>query len=477
MAERYTYLFPFEKVPQGSRILIYGAGDVGQAYLRQMKLTGYAEVIGMVDRAWEKYPRMIVPLYPPQQIRELTFDFVILAFKMKNFAADVQANLLRMGIPAEKIIYEGARNDVGSVLAPPEVNVKAERQQHFAFEEPGLAIALKYGPGLGDAIIKKKLFKAIAELAPTAKIDIYAPNASKIIPLIYRDEPNFHAAIDDGGAVYVDNHEKYGLSMSIFYMVQMDHVKYAVLSENSPALADAARKIEAANEVYKLSIYPTTQNWIHFGRARYHGWNCYNIYNYTGAFTIEGQKVTIPLAPAAETEFQKLGLKSYITVNFGNGAASKGNQSLVSKQWPKEYFEAYIAGMHAHFPDLEIIQLGDKNALALAGADRHILGQSLEVAKYILKHSRLHLDIEGGLMHLATQLGTKCIALYGSTQVELFSYPQNINIVAENCHGCYELYENSYACARGLERPECMYSIKPERVIAAATKYLEGAIV
>lgn len=457
MVGQYTYLFPFEKIPRGTRVLIYGAGDVGQAYLRQLKMTGYAEVVGIVDRAWERYPRMIVPLYPPEQVGRLEFDYLVLAFKMKNFATDVRTTLLQRGIPTEKIIYEGARNDIGPVLAPVTKDDSATRHVRYAFEEPGLAIALKYGPGLGDAIIKKKLFQAIAALAPTAKIDIYAPNASKIIPLIYRDEPNFHAAIDDGGAVYVDN-----------------HVKYAVLKEHSPALADAARKIEQANAEYKLSIYPTTQNWIHFGRALYRGWNCYNLYNYTGAFDIQGQAVNIPLDAAAEEEFQRLELGRYITVNFGNGAASKGNQSLVSKQWPKEYFEAYIAGMHRRFPHLAIVQLGDKNALALAGADHYILGQSLELAKHVLRHSLLHLDIEGGLMHLATQLGTKCIALFGSTQVELFSYPQNINIVAPACHGCYELYENSYACARGLAKPACMYSIKPEQVVAVATTYLEG---
>ena len=36
MSEKYTYLFPYEKIPQASRIVIYGAGDVGQEYLQQI---------------------------------------------------------------------------------------------------------------------------------------------------------------------------------------------------------------------------------------------------------------------------------------------------------------------------------------------------------------------------------------------------------------------------------------------------------
>ena len=50
---KYTYLFPYEKIPQGSRIIIYGAGDVGQEYLQQMQITGYCSVIAFIDKAYD----------------------------------------------------------------------------------------------------------------------------------------------------------------------------------------------------------------------------------------------------------------------------------------------------------------------------------------------------------------------------------------------------------------------------------------
>lgn len=80
MEDRYTYLFPYERIPQGVKILIYGAGDVGQEYLKQMMLTKYATVLGFVDHAWDKYPQMVVPIYSPEQVRSISFDYIVLAF-------------------------------------------------------------------------------------------------------------------------------------------------------------------------------------------------------------------------------------------------------------------------------------------------------------------------------------------------------------------------------------------------------------
>ena len=97
----------------------------------------------------------------------------------------------------------------------------------------------------------------------------------------------------------------------------------------------------------------------------------------------------------------------------------------------------------------------------------------MEIVKHILRHAIFHLDIDAGLVHLATQLGTKCIVLFGPTPVDLLGYPQNINITAGDCQGCAGLYDDLYKCARNMDKPECMYSITPELVLEHVEKYLE----
>lgn len=469
----YTYLFPFEKIPQGSRIIIYGAGDMGRAYLQQLLITRYAEVVGFVDRAYDRYPAMRVPIYAPERLEELSYDYIVLAFRMEDFAADVRACLLRQGVSAERIVYEGARSLAGTELFAATVAAGDGERLPYAFEESQVSVALKFGPGMGDAIIKKQLVLAIAKIAPGASIDIYSTTATKFIPAFYRDMGNFHRAIDDGGALYAANAKKYSVSLTVFYMIAVDFADARGLERSCPALAEMAQKIEAANHAYRLSFYPATQNWIHFARTIYHGWNCFSIYNYTGAFAIGSQHVSIPLDEEQEQSWRAMRLGHYITVNYGNGASSKGQKQLVSKQWPLEYFCRFVQLFKAACPDVHVIQVGDVDTDRIAGADEYLLGRNLELVKYILKGALLHVDIEGGLVHLATQLGTKCICIFGPTQMELFAYPENINIRSDKCHGCWRLYDNTYQCARGLEKPECMYDITPERVAVAAEEYLE----
>lgn len=467
---QYIYLFPYEKIPYGSKILIYGAGDVGQEYLRQMLITRYCDVIGFLDRAHDKIPPMVVPVYAPDKITELTFDYVVLAFKMGNFAADVKKLLLDSGVSENKIVFQGARNEAPAPLLTSRIATR--QKQRFAFEIAPLSIALKYGPGLGDAIIKKRLFVEITKMAPEAKIDIYAPGGTKFIPSLYSDQPQLNQVIDDGGAVYAKNHKEYGLSMSIFFMILTDHIEYEKIKQINPDFAEQMKQHVENHADYKLNIYPSTQNWIHFSRALYRKKNCYTIYDYTGVFNIRDREVNIPLVSQFEEKWAAMQLGDYITLNYGNGATSSGNKQSVSKQWPKEYFDRFVAFFRSKYPNLNVVQVGDASTEKVEGVTSYVIGQDLELVKYVLKGALFHLDVEGGLMHLATQLGTKCVIIFGPTQIELFGYPQNINILHPLCNRCYCLYDNSYLCARGMEKPECMWGITPEMVMERVEEYM-----
>jgi len=474
MSEKYTYLFPYEKVPHGSRIIIYGAGDVGQEYLKQMLLTGYADVVCFLDRAFDKYHSMIIPVLPPEKVVQVKFDYIVIAMKTAIFYTDISNFLQEKGVVAEQIVHIGARGECNSLYM--EESKTEETDIDYAYKKAPISIALKFGPGLGDAVIKKRLFREIVKMAPEAKVDIYTPGGAKFIKSFYADEPNLNCAIDDGGALYAQHHKEYGLSMSIFFMIQVDHVDYGKIERVNTFFAERIRLHVQRHREYGLSPFPTVQNHIHFRRSMYKGKNCYTFYNYTNVFHIGDQKINIPVQDKYREDYEALGLHRYITFNYGNGAAGKENKEVISKQWPKEYFENFVILFKKKYPDIEVVQLGDDYTEPISNVDRILFGKDLEIVKYILKGALLHLDIEGGLMHLATQLGTKCAVIYGPTQVELFSYPQNINIVSDKCKNCYLLYPEYYKCARGMEKPECMWSILPENVLSEIEVYLEEKV-
>ena len=60
------YAFPYAKIQQNSKIIIYGAGKVGQTYLHQVCLTKYCHVVCMVDKDYQHYSSLPVKVYPPE---------------------------------------------------------------------------------------------------------------------------------------------------------------------------------------------------------------------------------------------------------------------------------------------------------------------------------------------------------------------------------------------------------------------------
>ena len=98
----------------------------------------------------------------------------------------------------------------------------------------------------------------------------------------------------------------------------------------------------------------------------------------------------------------------------------------------------------------------------------------MELTKYILKNSLLHVDIEGGPVHLASQLGTKCVVLFGAIEVDFLKYTQNINIVSEVCSPCYFAWDTDSQCLLGGKEPLCMLSITPQKVFDVTYRYLRS---
>ncbi len=98
----------------------------------------------------------------------------------------------------------------------------------------------------------------------------------------------------------------------------------------------------------------------------------------------------------------------------------------------------------------------------------------MEVTKWVLKKSLLHIDCEGGLVHLATQLGTKCIVLFGPTPINMYAYPQNINLVSPKCSNCMGTHKDwAFSCIKDLGHALCMYDLNPKEVFNNAFEYLK----
>jgi hypothetical protein len=100
------FLFSFDAVPAKSRIVLYGAGECGQAFYNQVKATGYCEVAIWLDRnADEARQNFGMPVYLPDKIKEIDFDFVVIAISNLRIAEDAAEQLSKdYDIPINKFV-------------------------------------------------------------------------------------------------------------------------------------------------------------------------------------------------------------------------------------------------------------------------------------------------------------------------------------------------------------------------------------
>lgn len=101
------FIFPFKKVPQDAKIILYGAGNVGRTYFRQIKRTGYCNIVAWVDKEYQKFEFEKLGILNPEILKYENYDFVVIAIASGAIVQAVSETFEGMGIPSEKIVSYG----------------------------------------------------------------------------------------------------------------------------------------------------------------------------------------------------------------------------------------------------------------------------------------------------------------------------------------------------------------------------------
>lgn len=137
-----------------------------------------------------------------------------------------------------------------------------------------------------------------------------------------------------------------------------------------------------------------------------------------------------------------------------------------------------MANLKRLIPDLYVVQVGKGAARLIAGTDKVLVDNTtLPELRSLLATSRFHIDNEGGLVHLATTLGTPCCVVFGPTNLAYFGYDENINIRPATCGNCYWITDDWMTrCPRGDDIPVCTRDTSPDTVCKLIAPTIERAI-
>lgn len=101
----YYYRFPENLVSKDSRVVLYGAGDIGTNYYNYIKETGVCQVAAWVDAAADDYRDTGKDVRNIETIFQVEYDFLLIAVMAKKVAQSIRMDLCKRGVPDSKILW------------------------------------------------------------------------------------------------------------------------------------------------------------------------------------------------------------------------------------------------------------------------------------------------------------------------------------------------------------------------------------
>lgn len=102
-----SYYFPYHLFHMGSRIVIYGAGTVGKQFYYRALQDAKVNIVGIVDINAAKFQEGVIPILPVSMLKQLDYDYILIAVENDDIAHEIEKNLIEMDIPEYKIKWDG----------------------------------------------------------------------------------------------------------------------------------------------------------------------------------------------------------------------------------------------------------------------------------------------------------------------------------------------------------------------------------
>lgn len=458
------------------KIVIYGAGN--NYIFSSYEIHQYYEVLGVADGDVEKIGKRVLgeEIHNIRNFNDNDFDYIVLT---PSNVSGIIERLVSNGFCREKIMD---LQDAFDIISDEEW--LEEKKLQFSSELSSDSIAIILYGGIGDLLVAKMwIDKLIRKYELNkSKVDLYFSESNMVdAALIFREYNDFVSilSIDDFSKKVLFNNYTFILRFCIIPEI------LAVAEDGLSCLNEGLRDYffrlkELCQKNYNRGFYTardyhkTLQKFfIQKERTLYH--TAYDVLGDLGAS--DSDKTNICIERHNEEEFiNSIGLdaKTYITLNTGlnNEYMNKSN----TREWSFGKWEELAKYIKSEYPEIKIVQVGlkvsEKDDIP---ADVHLNGKTnLEQIATVLKHSLIHIDYDGGLIHVNHMVGGKSIVLMGPTSSENHEYPENIYINSSACEACeWTTADWLSVCPKGEINPRCMDRITIDMVMTEIEKIVK----
>lgn len=93
-------VFPFGLVEKDSRVVIYGMGNYGKEYYKQILATGFCKITGLVDQ----HPDKSIGVLSPEAVLTMEYDYIVISIYNPGIVRIIKTELMNMGVNECKIV-------------------------------------------------------------------------------------------------------------------------------------------------------------------------------------------------------------------------------------------------------------------------------------------------------------------------------------------------------------------------------------
>jgi hypothetical protein len=317
--------------------------------------------------------------------------------------------------------------------------------------------------GIGDYVVIARFLRDLAAAVEPFRFDLYAPDP-KLAEWVFASVPGFHCAYSE--FIFPEITDAYALTLRIsqFVIVWTENADWWAL-RNYRALLRAMENITRFRSKIEIMVerHPYMDGFL-AQKAVYMNLSRRNFLHGMAKIMYGGDLFDLAVDMSLRDQLD-LSRQSYVTINNGFDQNFIVSGQTATKCYP--HSEELVRQFKARFPRMPIVQIGAATSTPIESADINLINKSsIQQAAGLLSRSSLHIDNEGGLVHIARCFGVTSCVVFGPTSLDYFAYPDNINVRSNFCGGCWWIDQTWMEfCPRRFPTALCMSEQKPETIV------------
>jgi hypothetical protein len=343
------------------------------------------------------------------------------------------------------------------------------RRRTHVLAQPYLAVAVT--GGLGDFVVIARFLRDLVASSGAIDFDVFCPAPDRAT-WIFSSVPGFCRAYHDILFERLLADYDVALRVNQTVVVYLEFVRGPSLRD-MPQLVSIIDKIARSRARLEVFIehHPFMDNFL-AQTAVFNGRTRQDFLHHLGGISYGGDLLAVPADHAAA---QRMGLKphGYVTIHNGFDTDFVIAGRRATKCYP--HMGAVVVLLKRRLPHLMFVQVGaDSTSNRLPECDVDLVGRTtLDEVAGVLARAYLHIDNEGGFVHLSRCYGVRCAVVFGPTPSSYFAYTENLSIDPPMCGNCWWLTQTWMDnCARGYPEPYCMTRQDPEYVADRIMRWL-----